>query len=85
MQYLITIPDTPQSIALIDFMKSSGLVSKVKAIKNQDELNGTFTEKDTWIIPERTDEEISEQLKRLSANAFADSYEKNFKNSKKMF
>jgi hypothetical protein len=63
MQYLITIPDTPQSIALINFMKSSGLVSKVKAIKNQDELNGVQTKEDLYEVPARTDTELREMMK----------------------
>ncbi len=62
MQYLITIPDTPQSIALIDFMKSSGLVSKVKAIKNQDELNGVQTKKELYEVPNYTDKEMIEAI-----------------------
>jgi len=32
MQYLITIPETQQALALIDYIKASGIVTQIKPI-----------------------------------------------------
>lgn len=59
MQYIVTLPDTQQGYALLDYLKSSGVAVKVEALKNKT-LNGTQT--DAYEVPARTDKELIEMI-----------------------
>lgn len=60
MQYLITFEETTQAMALLDYIKSSGLALNIKAIKSKEEL-GRIS-KDAFEVPERTDKELKEMI-----------------------
>ncbi len=63
MTYLISLPDTKQSVALIDYIKIAGLATKIKAIKDENEFESIE-------IPARSDKELIEMISYNKGRSF---------------
>jgi len=82
MTYLISMPETQQAVALIDFIKLSGIATKIKAIKTDTELEGID---DGFDVPNRTDEELKYMISENQKHNFEKILRKNTNPNVKMF